>query len=261
MSAQRIHYPWFKREDVDGFFALFQNNLANFALLAILMVAIGFPAEVVFKHAIPGAAVAVAAGNFYYAYMARRLAQKEGRSNVTALAYGISTPVQFVYLYGVLAPALKVTGDPVLAWKIGVGACLFGGLIEMLGSLIGPWLSRNLPRAAMLGALAGVAFTLIGGELFFKAFAMPLVGSVVIAILFAGLVAKVAMPGRIPASLLAIVLGTALAYLLGRADVAQIAAGAQSIGFYPPLPTFAGIEGIIALFTQHSSLLAVVIPI
>lgn len=261
MPAVPVRYPWFKREDVDGFFALFQNNLANFALLAILMVSIGFPADLVFTRAIPGAAIAVAAGNFYYAYMARKLAEKEGRSNVTALAYGISTPVQFVYLFGVLAPALKLTGDPVLAWKIGVGACMLGGFVEMLGGLFGPWLRRNLPRAAMLGALAGVALTFIAGELFFKTFAMPLVGTVAMAIIFVGLVAKVAMPGKIPTSLVAIVAGTTLAYVLGRADVAQITAGLKSLGFYPPLPTLAGFEGLGQLLTVQTAFLAVVIPI
>ena len=261
MAGRTVQYPWFKREDVDGFFALFQNNLANFALLAILMLQIGFPADIVFMKAVPGAAIAVAVGNFYYAHMARRLAEKEGRTNVTALAYGISTPVQFVYLFGILAPALAITKDPLLAWKIGVGACMLGGIIEMLGGLIGPWLRANLPRAAMLGALAGVAFTFIGGELFFKTFSMPLAGTVTLAIIFAGLVAKVTMPGRIPTSLLAILVGTSLAYLFGGANVAQIAAGAKSIGFYPPLPTFGGFEGLGALLTTQSALLAVVIPI
>ena len=53
-----VRYPWFKREDVDGFFALFQNNLANFALIAILMAGIGFPSDIIFTRMIPGAAIA-----------------------------------------------------------------------------------------------------------------------------------------------------------------------------------------------------------
>ncbi|WP_308215297.1 hypothetical protein [Sinobaca sp. H24] len=64
------------------------------------------------------------AGNLYYAYMASRLAKKENRSDVTALSYGVSTPVMFVFLFGVLAPALAITNDPDLAWKIAVAAAL-----------------------------------------------------------------------------------------------------------------------------------------
>ena len=104
MSTPRVHYPWYKKEDTDAFFALFQNNIANFVIIAISMLGMGFPAEIVFGQVLPGAAVAVMAGNFYYAWSAARLARKENRADVTALSYGISTPVMFVFLFGVLLP-------------------------------------------------------------------------------------------------------------------------------------------------------------
>lgn len=261
LDRRTPHYPWFRREDVDGFFALFLNNLANFALIAILMAGVGFPPDLIFTRMIPGAAIAVFAGNLYYARMARRLAEREGRSDVTALAYGISTPIQFVYTFGILAPALALTGDPELAWKIGVGAVLVGGCIEMAGAAIGSWVRRHLPRAAMLGALAGVALTFIAGELYFKTFSMPIVGSVALGIILVGLVAKVVFPGRVPATLVAIVFGTLLAYALGRADVAAIARGGETVGWYPPLPTLGGFEGLGQIFGPHTALLAVIVPI
>jgi AGZA family xanthine/uracil permease-like MFS transporter len=254
-------YPWFTRADVDGFFALFQNNLANFALIAILMAGIGFPADIIAGRMIPGAAVAVLFGNLYYARMARRLAEREGRHDVTALAYGISTPIQFVYTFGILAPALALTKDPELAWRIGVGAVLAGGVVECLGAAIGPWVRRQLPRAAMLGALAGIALTFIGGELYFKTYSMPIVGSVTLGIILAGFVAKIALPGRVPASLVAIVAGTVIAYALGRAEVSAIVRGAATIGWYPPVPTLAGFEGLRALAGPHAALVAVIVPI
>lgn len=70
MSTPRVHYPWYKKEDTDAFFALFQNNIANFVIIAISMLGMGFPAEIVFGQVLPGAAVAVMAGNFYYAWSA-----------------------------------------------------------------------------------------------------------------------------------------------------------------------------------------------
>src|SRR5699024_2588385 len=120
---------------------------------------------IVYGKVIPGAAIAVLFGNLYYSHMAKKLAEKEGRTDVTALSYGISTPVMFVYLFGVLKPALDLTGSPELGWKIGVAACFLGGVIEALGSILGKWFRENLPRAAMLGALAGVAFSVIGGQM------------------------------------------------------------------------------------------------
>lgn len=86
MSAPPVHYPWYKKEDTDAFFALFQNNIANFVVIAIAMLGMGFPADIVFGQVLPGAAVAVMAGNFYYAWYAARLARKENRADVTALS-------------------------------------------------------------------------------------------------------------------------------------------------------------------------------
>ncbi len=261
MATQTVHYPWFKKQDIDAFFALFQNNAANFVIIAIAMLGMGFPADIVFGQVLPGAAIAVLAGNFYYAYTARRLARRENRSDVTALAYGISTPVMFVFLFGVVLPAKTLTGDAELAWKIAVGACFLSGLIEALVSFAGRWIKRNLPRAAMLGAVAGVALTFIAGEMLFKTLEMPMIGLLVLAVIIVGIIGGLALPFRMPASLFAIVIGTLLAYVLGQAEPGRIAEGLSHIGFYPVLPTFAGFEGIGYLFGAMIGVLTVVLPI
>ncbi|SFI02109.1 putative MFS transporter, AGZA family, xanthine/uracil permease [Tindallia magadiensis] len=261
MTKQQVNYPWFKKEDIDGFFALFQNNLANFVLIAVALIGMGYPTSIVYGRVIPGAAVSVLFGNVYYAYMANRLAQKEGRTDVTALSYGISTPVMFVYLFGVMGPALAFTGDPEIAWRIGLAACFFGGLVEVAGSFIGNWVRKTLPRASMLGALAGVAFTFIGGELFFNVHEMPMIGFIVLAIIIVGLIARKAMPFRLPASLFAIIIGTVLAYSLGEVELSRIGEGMETVGVYPFLPTLGFIEGFQYLMGPMVGLIAVLLPI
>ncbi|WP_339805227.1 NCS2 family permease [uncultured Marinobacter sp.] len=261
MASQPVRYPWYKKEDTDAFFALFQNNIANFVIIAITMLGMGFPASIVFGQVLPGAAVAVMFGNFYYAWSAARLARKENREDVTALSYGISTPVMFVFLFGVLLPAKTLTGDAELAWKIAVAACFISGLIEVIISVIGNWVQRNLPRAAMLGAVAGVALTFIAGEMLFKTLEMPVIGLLVLAIILVGLVARVAMPFNIPASLFAIIVGTALAYLLGQTESQNFSEAFTHIGFYPILPGLAWFEGLGLLFTVGVALLTVILPI
>ncbi|MFE8702797.1 NCS2 family permease [Cytobacillus sp. FJAT-54145] len=258
---QTVNYPWYKKEDTDAFFALFQNNLANFVIIAVTMLGMGFPASIVFGKVIPGAAVAVMVGNLYYAYMAKRLAQKEGRTDVTALSYGISTPVMFVFLFGVLAPANALTGDPELAWKIAVAAAFLSGLVEALVSVTGNWVRNQIPRAAMLGALAGVAITFIAGEMLFNTFSIPVVGLVSLIIIIVGVVGKMAMPFKIPTSLFAVLIGTILAFSLGYQSPEKISEGLANVGFYPILPTLAAFDGMSYLFGALIGLLAVIIPI
>ena len=261
MATTAVHYPWYKKEDTDAFFALFQNNIANFVIIALTMLGMGFPAGIVFGQVLPGAAVAVMVGNFYYAWSAARLARKENRADVTALSYGISTPVMFVFLFGVLLPAMQLTGDADMAWKIAVAACFISGVIEALVSLVGRWVQRHLPRAAMLGAVAGVALTFIAGEMLFKTLEIPVIGLLVLAIIIVGLIGRISMPFRIPTSLFAIVIGTALAYLIGATEDGQFSDAFTHLGFYPLLPTLAWFEGLGLLFTSMLAVLTVVLPI
>lgn len=261
MSAPPVHYPWYKKEDTDAFFALFQNNIANFVIIAITMLGMGFPASIVFGQVLPGAAVAVMVGNFYYAWSAARLARKENRTDVTALSYGISTPVMFVFLFGVLLPAKQLTGDVDMAWKVAVAACFISGAIEAAISLIGRWVQYHLPRAAMLGAVAGVALTFIAGEMLFKTLEIPVIGLLVMAIIIVGLIARVAMPFRMPTSLFAIIIGTVLAYLIGATEDGQFSDAFTHLGFYPLLPNLAWFEGMGLLFTSMLAVLTVVLPI
>ncbi|SDI73819.1 uracil permease [Natribacillus halophilus] len=261
MEQKAFHYPWYKKEDTDAFFALFQNNLANFVIIAITMLGMGFPTDIVFGQVIPGAAVAVLFGNLYYAYTANRLAKREQRTDVTALSYGVSTPVMFIFLFGVLLPAITLTDDPQLAWTIGVAAAFLSGLIEVLVSLIGRWIKRNLPRAAMLGAISGVALTFIAGEMLFMTMEIPVAGLLALAIIIVGVIGKITMPFRIPASLFAIIIGTILAYTFGPASIDQITEGLAYVGFYPFTPSLAVFEGMTYLFGAMIGIFAVVLPI
>lgn len=258
---EKIKYPLFVKEDIDGFFALFQNNLANFVVIAISLIGMGFPTSIVYGKVIPGAAISVLVGNLYYSHMAKKLAEKENRTDVTALSYGISTPVMFIYLFGVMAPALTLTGDPDLAWKIGVAACFLGGVIDVLGSFAGNFIRKNIPRASMLGALAGVAFSVIGAQMFFNTYESPVVGILAMVIILIGFLGGKRMPFKVPTSLFAVLIGTILAYTLRQASLEQLSAGLNIAGFYPPLPTLGFVEGFKQLFGPFASMLAVILPI
>ena len=177
MSQTRSILPLFCRGDINAFWALFADNLANMIIVAGVMTGVfGIPGEIVFGRVLPGLGVSLIVGLGFYAWQARRLATQEERDDVTALPYGISTPVMFVYLFGVIGVVHGRTGDGLLAWRIGIAAAFVGGCLEVLGSFAGPWLKRNLPRAGMLGTLAGIALVFIATIPLAEVFELPLVG-------------------------------------------------------------------------------------
>ncbi len=214
------------------------------------------PNEIVFGRIVPGAAIAILLGVCVYTYLARRLAEKEQRSDVTALPYGISTPVMFVYLFGVIGPIYWATNDALLAWQIGIGAGFIGGIVAGLGALIGPFLKKVTPRAGMLGTLCGIALVFIGTVPLTMIFQEPLIGFVSLAVVMWGLVGCFRLPFNIPAGLLALILGTIIALVLGKSSISF-----EGVGFYPPVPYFGDmIVGIKHLF-GHPELFLVLIPV
>ncbi len=250
-------YPLFSRSDLSAFWALFADNLANLLIItAVCRFVLGMSDEIVFGRILPGAAVAILFGMIVYVLMARRLAAKEQRANVTALPYGISTPVMFVYLFGVIGPIYWITGDSLLAWQVGIAAGVIGGAIELLGAIIGPWLKRVTPRAGMLGTLAGIALVFIATVAMAHIYEEPLIGFTSLAFVLWGFVGRYRLPFNLPAGLVALVAGTVVALLVGKAEVSF-----SGVGMYPPIPWFGDLMvGINALW-ERPELLAILIPV
>jgi AGZA family xanthine/uracil permease-like MFS transporter len=168
----------------------------------------------------------------------------------------------FVYLFGIIGPVywnLKAAGNPdasIIAWQVGIAAAFIGGVIEMLGSILGPWLKRITPRAGMLGTLAGIAIVWIATVPLAKIFENPLVGFASLMIVLAGLVAGLKMPLRLPAGLIAIIVGTLVGFFAGASKI-----DFSGVGFHAPIPVLGDLFAGIKLLFTHTWVLAAVLPI
>jgi AGZA family xanthine/uracil permease-like MFS transporter len=234
---------WFVRGDVDGFFGLALDNLVQLLLIDTLCrFVLEFPAELVYGRVLPGAAVSLLVGNLFYAWQALRLARATGRSDVCALPYGINTVSLFAFVFLVMLPAkLAATAagapDPArVAWHAGLVACLGTGLIELAGALVAERLRKITPRAALLSTLAGIALSFIALGFLFHTFARPIIGMTTLSIVLLVYFGRVRFRGGLPGGLVAVGLGTAIAWLTGVAPVGP--EPATRLGWFPPLPLF-----------------------
>src|SRR4029077_2344444 len=102
------------------------------------------------------------------------------------------------------------TGDPQLAWHVAIGTTVAIGVIKTVLAFAGDWVRRVVPRAALLGSIAGVAILLIAFLPFLKVLADPLVGLVALVVLLLALMGQVRMPLGMPAALAAVLAGAAI---------------------------------------------------
>src|SRR5262249_30251878 len=98
-QARHAPQPLVMPGDVDGFFGLAIDNLIQFLLiLGLCTQVLGFPLALVLQTILPGAALSIVAGNFFYSWQSQRLSAATGRRDVTALPYGINTVSLFAFV-------------------------------------------------------------------------------------------------------------------------------------------------------------------
>jgi adenine/guanine/hypoxanthine permease len=213
---------WFVRRDIDGFFGLALDNLIQILLIVGLCKGVlGFSTQMIYARILPGLALSLLVGNLFYSWQAYQQSQQEQRQDMTALPYGINTVSLFAYIFLVMLPvklAAQAQGSSPdaaaqIAWQAGLVACLGSGIIEAGGAVIGDRLQRIAPRAALLSTLGGIALTFIAIGFLFRTYAHPIVGLLPLGVILLTYFGQVKFP--IPGGLLAVLLGTALAWLTG----------------------------------------------
>ena len=194
--------PWFTAGDVDGFFGLFFNGFPDLLLIVGLAPVYGLPLAFVTSHVLPGAAISILLGNLFYAWQARRLALRSGRSDVTAIPFGINTPTIFAYVFLIMGPIYARTRDANLAWHAGIFASLLSGLVQTAGAWCTDWLRRYTPRAALLAPLAGLALAYLCLGFIFGVLQQAAIALLPMLVLLTLYASHLKLPYRIPPRIL-----------------------------------------------------------
>ncbi len=229
--------------DWNAFFGFGTNILVNLlTLTGLLRFVLQMPDDLVFKRILPAAGMMMCMSTMYYAWLAYRLAKKTGRTDVCALPSGISVPHMFIVTLVIMLPVKLATGDPMKGWQAGLTWVFIQSFVLMMGGFLAPIVRRITPKAALLGALAGVSITFISMKPALEMFMTPVVGVVCFAIILVSWFGGVKY-GGIPAGLVAIAGGTLIAwgsnlfgFHYGDMSVKALHDSFQTFRFSVPLP-------------------------
>jgi adenine/guanine/hypoxanthine permease len=219
----RWRYPWATWGDVNAFFGLMLDNVANLLLtVSLLKVAFEFPTEFALRHMVPGTAIGVFVGDLLFCWLAFRLARRTGRETITAMPLGLDTPSTFGMIIFVLGPAfiaakkegMDVEAAAMRTWHIGICSIFLSGIFKLVCSLGSNWIRRSLPRAGLLGSLAAVALVLISFLPLLDILKSPIVGFVSLAVVLTTLVARIELPWKIPGAVGSLLVGGMIYYAM-----------------------------------------------
>ena len=259
IAAVAPRIPFWTRGDLNATSGFFINMLVNVLVLTGLSIGVvKIPADQVTSVLLPALGLQLLFGNFFYFHLARRLARKEGRTNVTAMPYGPSVPPMFIVTFVIMLPIYLATKDPIAAWSAGIAWAFIIGLIILAGAFVGPTVRRFTPRAAMLGMLAGIALAFISMRPAAIMWEAAWIAIPVLAIILAGFFADVRLPGNIPIGLAALMLGTAIGWIGGFMEGGDVTQASKDISVgLPGLEVDKLLDGLAEL----SPLLATAIPL
>lgn len=251
--------------DWNALFGFGTNILVNLLVMtSLLRFVLEMPDELVFGRILPATGLMLFLSTGYYAWLAFRLARETGRNDVCALPSGFGVAHMFVVVFVIMAPIKAQTNDPVAAWEAGMAWVFIQSVILILGGFMAPLIRRITPRAAMLGTLAGVSITFISMRPALEMLTAPLIGLLCFAVILHGWFGRVRYPLGLPAGLIAIMVGLALAwgghllgFDLGGLSLAGVSTALLDFGFYVPLPA---IDHVFSGFAFLGILLVTAIP-
>jgi adenine/guanine/hypoxanthine permease len=258
-AGPRVPVHWWVRGDTNAFFGLGINVLVNVLVLSsLLLFVLHFSKGDVFEVVLPALGIELVIGNVYYTYLARRLAQRENRTNVTAMPYGPSVPHMFIVTFVIMLPIYLRTRDPLQAWEAGVAWAFIIGVIVLIGAFVGPLIRRFTPRAALLGTLAGISIAFISMRPAAQMWEAAWIALPAFTIILVGFFGNIRLPGNFPVGLAAVLVGTAIAWIGGYMSVPDVSAAAKDIAL--ALPSL-HIDRLLSGLSNIAPLLATAIPL
>ena len=182
-------------------------------LTGLLRFVLNMPDELVFGRIIPATGLMLCLSHVLLRAPGLQARQEDRAHGRLRPALGrVSVPHMFVVVFVIMLPIATKTGDPVKGWEAGLTWVFIQSFVLMIGGFIGPFIRKITPRAALLGTLAGVSIAFISMRPALEMFMTPAIGLVCFAIILASWFGGVRYWRGIPAGLVAIGVGTAIAW-------------------------------------------------
>ena len=245
--------------DIGAFFGILGDAFSKIAvIIGVLLLNEQMPKDLVLGRILPGIAVGSMLGSFLYFREAYRLGVKEQRNDVTALPFGVGSTQVFTWLFIIIVPVHRQTGDPYLAWSVGLAACFIGSFVELAGTLVSGFIKRYIPKSALIANMAAAAVVWLSFNGTVNVFNKPHIAVLSLFIAFLTIFYRKNSIPFIPNAVLILAIGAVSSWLTKETGVQHIQYAVQNAGLYPPSLYLSDIR---AGFGHISPYLSIIIPL
>jgi AGZA family xanthine/uracil permease-like MFS transporter len=204
------------RGDLDTTVAQVGFNLAQMVIPVFLLSPVGISVGFSVTHLLPGYALGFLIGSLGLILLAVRLANRQGRADITAHVYGNNVPAVIAYTLSIMLPVYLESHDANRAWEIGAAAVAWTGIIKLAASPFAALFRRFIPQPASMTVFGAAMYSYLALVLLQRVFDQPLVGLIALAIVFTSVLASIPITRwRIPPFLAAWIVPLAVAMGIG----------------------------------------------
>jgi adenine/guanine/hypoxanthine permease len=219
-SSSGISPQWWAltRGDVDATITQVGAIIAQLLIPVLLLAPVGVSLSFSLSRCLPGFACGFLIGSLGLVYLGVALAKREGRTDVTAQAYGNNVPAIITYTLSIFLPVYLQSHDANRAWRIGAAAVVWTGIIKLCAAPFANAFRRYIPLPASMTVFGAAMYSYLALVVLQRIFDQPLVGIVALAIVGMTVFANVPVTSyRLPpflfAWLIPLFLGVAVGYV------------------------------------------------
>jgi adenine/guanine/hypoxanthine permease len=204
------------RGDLDTTIAQLGFNLAQMVIPVSLLLAAGIPAADTVSKLLPGYALGFLIGSLGLVFLAVRLANRQGSTNVTAHVYGNNVPAIIAYTLSILLPVYLEGHDFTRAWEIGAAAVAWTGIIKLAAAPFAAIFRRLIPQPASMTVFGAAMYSYLALVLLQRVFDQPVIGLIALAIIATSILANIPITRwRIPPFIAAWIVPLSVALAIG----------------------------------------------
>ena len=243
-KMEKAKIPFFKKSDLDASIGVFFDGFSKVIVaIAVMAGTLGISSSTIFGTMMPGVflTVLIMNGGLWLYY--RQIAAQRNDPDLTAVPAGLQAGRMFIWLFSIMLPVYLSTNDAELAFKVGVLAHLIGGIVFIIGAFVVPILLKIVPAGALFGSLAGGAMAFLILQPMNGTLNMPVVGWLSMIVLFIIYIGHVEV--KLPAALIAIVIGSAIAWISGAMGFDAVTESLTNLNLYIPHPVLGIFDGSV----------------